>query len=82
VSSKEYIEKTLRETIKDITGITDLAGDACLVGRELNIVPVNFLYIFDKLAKTLQLDVYDILKDNSYQVMTVDKLTDAVYSLQ
>jgi hypothetical protein len=79
---KESIEKTIREAIKNVTGITALDEDDSLLDRELNILPANFLYIFDILEEKLKLPVHDIFIDHTYEVMTVKNLTNALLVLE
>jgi len=80
--SKTEVEKAIRDTIEAVTGKSDLESDASLIDREMGIHPATFLYIFDKLEKDLQLDVCDVLRTQTFQVMTIGKLTDAIHSLQ
>jgi hypothetical protein len=80
--SKEAIEKTIREAVKDVTGIAFLEKDASLIDRELDIIPANFLYIFDILEEKLQLPIHDVLINHTFEVMTVENLTDALFKLE
>ncbi|SHH84864.1 hypothetical protein SAMN02745823_01176 [Sporobacter termitidis DSM 10068] len=82
MNSKEVIENTIRDAVKDVTGITNLEKDASLIDRELAIIPACFLYIFDILEKKLELPVYNIFKDHTFEVMTVENLTNALFELE
>lgn len=82
MNSKEDIENIIRNAVKDVLGITSLDKSASLIDRDLAIVPVNFLYIFEILEKGLQLPVYNIFIDHTYEVMTIEKLTNALFELQ
>jgi hypothetical protein len=50
------------------------------VDRELDISQADFLYIFHLLEKAFRYDVVDILKTNTYLVMTVENLASAIFS--
>jgi len=79
--SKEFIEKTIRETMKDVSGISDIESDFNLLDTEIAIHPPNFIYIFDILEKRLDLPIHKILIDNTFEVMTIANLTDALFDL-
>ena len=44
-------------------------------------MPVNFLYIFEILKNELELPVYKIFENHTYQVMTIDNLANAFMEL-
>lgn len=79
--SKEGIEKAIREAVKDVTGITIFDKDTSLIDSKMNILPAQFLYIFDLLEKKLQIPVHDIYIKQTFEVMTVGNLTDALFEL-
>jgi len=79
--TKESVETAIRESIFDVTGVAKLEGNSSLVGKELDINPVAFLYIFDILEKRLRLPVYDVFTKYGYNVMTVDNLATALLEL-
>lgn len=80
--SKEDIEKIIREAVINVTGITLLKKIDNLIGKDLNIMPADFLYIFDILGKELQLPVHDIFINYTFEVMIVENLTDALFELE
>lgn len=80
--SKSFIEQAIREAVYKVTGIKDLEKDRSLIDRDMNIMPANFLYIFEILEEELRLPVCQIFIGNSYEVMCVENLTNAIYSLQ
>jgi hypothetical protein len=73
--------KLIRKTVSDVSGISDFENDASLIDGTLPIAPVNFVYIFGALEKALNLPVHDILKDHTFNVMTVENLADAILAL-
>jgi hypothetical protein len=79
--SKECIGRLIKESIKDVTGITILDKDTSLIGSNMSILPAKFLYIFELLEKKLQLPVHDIYKEYTFEVMTIENLTDALFDL-
>ena len=80
--AKEDIEKVLRRVLSDFVTGDDIGMDASLLDREIGIAPVDFLYIFDALEKELSLNVHSILENNTYHVMTIRMLTDAIFNMQ
>lgn len=80
--TKEQIEKSIRDAILKVTGKKDLGSLDSLIDKDMGIMPVDFLYIFDILEKELNLPVCKIFENNGYDVMCVNNLTDAIYSLQ
>ena len=80
--TKHEIELCIRDTIVKVTGVTELLGEDSLIDKNVGIMPVNFLYIFDILEKQLELPICNIFKTNSYDVMCINNLTDAIYKLQ
>jgi len=79
--SEKFVEKRIREALKDVIGITDIDSDANLLDTEQNINPVDFIYIFDMLEKNLNLPVHDIFSSRTFDVMTVENLTNAFLKL-
>lgn len=80
--SKRDIEKAILEAVKAVAGIEFLEKSANLVDRDMNIIPANFLYVFDMLEEKFRLPVYNIFIDSTYEVMTVENLTEALFELQ
>ena len=80
--TKEEIEKAIRHTLSSFVEGGDIDENASLLDREAGIVPVDFLYIFDELEKSLELNVHSIFESNTYQVMTVRMLTEEIHTLQ
>jgi hypothetical protein len=81
MNTKDSIMTLIRKTVSDVTGISDFENDTSLIDGSLPIAPVNFVYIFNALEKTLNLPVHDILKDHTFNVMTVENLADAILAL-
>jgi hypothetical protein len=82
MNTRESIEHKIREAVGDVTGTTNLDKNVSLIDRAALIIPVCFLYIFDILEKSLELPVYDIFTNHSFEVMTVENLTDALFELE
>ena len=82
MKSSEDIIKVIRKAVEDVAGIVNLDDNASLVDKNLRIAPADFLYIFDILEKEVQVNVYDVLKDNTYHVMTVNGLATAISRLE
>ena len=80
--TKEQIEKTIRDAVCEVTGKKDFSSSDSLIDKDMGIMPVDFLYIFDILEKVLKLPVCKIFENNGYDVMCVKNLTDAICSLQ
>jgi len=78
---RDAIEKAIFDAVENVTDITQLNKDTSLISRELGIVPVDFLYVFDILQQRLQLSVYEIFRNHTYEVMTVGNLIDALFDL-
>jgi len=81
VNSYENIEKVVREAITDVTGLTDISKDANLLDQEMEILPTNFLYIFDIIEEKLGLNIGGILEHQTYSVMTIENLVCAIVNL-
>ena len=77
----EEISKAICNAITEVTGVVSLDKDASLISRDSGIAPASFLYIFDILEKQLQIPVHDIFKTHTFEVMTTDGLTAAIYNL-
>jgi hypothetical protein len=80
--SKADIKAYIKKAVKDTIGSEPLDGDASLLGAGLNIPPAGFLYIFDILEQQLRLPICDVFTNHSFDVMSVDNLTDAIYEMQ
>ena len=79
--SQEFIEKTIREALENVCGISDIESDVSLLEKEIAIHPANFVYIFDILEEKLGLPIHNILTDRTFEVMTVANLTNALLDL-
>lgn len=79
--SKKDVEKIVREVVMNVTGINKLENYDSLVGKDLNINPADFLYIFDILEKQFQLPVHDIFISHTFEVMTIGNMTDVLFEL-
>jgi len=82
MASKEIIERAICDAVRDVTGLVDIEKDESLIDGGLSIEPVDFLYIFDILEKKLQLPVCDIFKNHTFEVMTINNLTDALINVK
>lgn len=76
--SVEMIRQIVRNAVMQVTGIKQLDDDKSLVGVEYGINPVDFLYIFEMIGETLERDVSYILAEASFEIMTVNHLSDAI----
>ena len=79
--NREEIKVIIRNAIIQVTGLDNLDGKTSLISKELGIIPVNFLYIFEILKNELELPVYKIFENHTYQVMTIDNLANAFMEL-
>ena len=79
--NREEIKVIIRNAIIQVTGLDNLDGKTSLISKELGIMPVNFLYIFEILKNELELPVYKIFENHTYQVMTIDNLANAFMEL-
>ena len=79
--NREEIKVIIRNAIIQVTGLDNLDGKTSLISKELGIMPVNFLYIFEILKNELELPVYKIFDNHTYQVMTIDNLANAFMEL-
>ena len=80
--SKKMIENIIRDAVKNVTGIIELKKDDSLIDKELKIIPADFIYIFDILRERLQLPVHDIFVKHTFEVMTIENMTDALFELK
>lgn len=80
--TKEHIIQSIRYAIYKVTGLTNIDKNRSLIDKETKIAPVNFLYIFDILENELQLPVCKIFEDNTYEVMCIENLANAIYKIQ
>jgi len=81
MKSRDIIKQAIYEVLEDVTGITSIEENTCLVGTALSIPPACFLYIFEELEKRLELPVCDVLTSRSYTIMSISNLTDAFMRL-
>lgn len=79
-TEKEVI-KIIKEVVHEVTGIRTAADEENLLSTELDILPADFLYIFDLLEKKLGVPAVDVLKETDYQVMRIDYLSKALLEL-
>ena len=79
--NREEIKVIIRNAIIQVTGLDNLDGKTSLISKEMGIMPVNFLYIFEILKNELELPVYKIFENHTYQVMTIDNLANAFMEL-
>lgn len=79
--TKEYIQNIITLAVKQVTG-KDIDDDTCLVDKEVAIFPADFIYIFEIIEEKLHLQISDIFKEKSYEVMIVSNLVDAISELK
>lgn len=81
----KYTEKdiinVIKETVFEVTGIQELSDGDNLLSTKLDILPADFLYIFDLLEKKLEVPAVDVLKNTDYQVMQIDYFSKALLEL-
>lgn len=80
--TQELIEQVVSEAIEQVAGINITDKENSLIGKNSEIMAVNFLYIFDIIEKQLQLPVCKVFENNSYEVMSIRNLSKAIYMLQ
>jgi len=76
---REEIKETIRSAVVEVTDLAILDDDTCLLDSHLRIPPVAFLYIFDIIEKQLNFPVCDFFAKNTFEVMTLKNLTEALY---
>lgn len=79
--TKNDVVKLIQKTVFEVTQIKLDSEDISLLDTSLGIYPADFLYIFDLLEKELKVPATDVFKSHSYDVMVVDKLSDALLEL-
>lgn len=79
--TKAEIETTIRKALDKVVKCGDIDENSCLLDKEAKIIPSNFIYIFDEIEHMLDLPVCKIFENNTYEVMTVKNLTEAIYKL-
>ena len=79
--SKEDVKAIVHDAVENVTGIKDISDDTCLLDRELNIFPADFLYVFECIEKKLGKAIYKILEEYAYDVFIMKRLVDAIYSI-
>ena len=79
--NREEIKVIIRNAIIQVTGLDNLHVNTRLISKEFRIMPENFLYIFEILKNELELPVYKIFENHTYQVMTIDNLANAFMEL-
>ena len=75
---KDVIIKLIIDTVKEVTGKDISSPDINLLGREIGIIPVDFLYIFDILEKSLNKNICSLIENSHYTIMTPNNLADAI----
>lgn len=80
--SKEAIRQKIKTAIVDVSDWDSVGFDESLISKDSRIIPANFLYIFDQIEKALNIPVCKIFETHSHNVMTINNLTDAFYTLQ
>lgn len=80
--SRLIIKDEILKAVKEVTGISCADEDANLIDREIGIIPADFIYIFDLLEKRLQIPVHNIFTSRTFDVMTVNNLSNALLELK
>jgi hypothetical protein len=79
--SKTDIKACIKKAIKDTVGSEPSRDDIILLDDKLNIPPAGFLYIFDILERQLRLPVCEVFTNHSFNVMSINNLSDAIYEI-
>ena len=82
MNTYEMIENKIIEIVKQVTGIKKIDKSDNLVDKKLNIIPADFLYIFEILEETFGPNIYSIFQNNGYDVMVIKNLAKAIELLQ
>ena len=78
----ENIENLIREVICDVTGLAVDDTTQNLVGMHSEILPVEFLYIFEILERKLKVPLCNIFTTHGYEVMTIKNLANAIIDIK
>lgn len=79
--SIDYIEAVVYEAIEQVTGMTNIDSNVCLLDKNVGIMPAEFLYIFEHVESKLGMPINSVLTENTYEVFFVDKLVEAIYKI-
>jgi len=74
----EEIEDQIQRIVYEVTGKMIRDREQHLLSDEAGIVPVDFLYVFGELEMIYGKEVYGILKENDYSVLTISRLAKAI----
>ena len=74
----EGIEDQIQRIVYEVTGKMIRDREQHLLSDETGIVPVDFLYVFGELEMIYGKEVYGILKENDYSVLTISRLAKAI----
>ena len=76
------IESEIQKTIFDVTGLTITDTSQNLVNKMTNIMPSDFLYIFEALEQKFKVPMSNIFITHNYDVMTIKNLGIAITDLE
>lgn len=80
--TKEEIRKIIVDAIENIAGVRIKDFSVSLISKDVDINPADFLYIFQLLEKKLSLPVYQVFEEYTYDVMSIENLSNALYELE
>lgn len=69
------IKTIIRDIVCSVSGKSDFQDVDNLLSRDIGIMPVDFLYVFDCLEKRFGLPLFEIVENRDYTVMTIDNLS-------
>lgn len=78
---KEYIRKLICQAYKEVFQKNVPDGSVNLMDPSLGNSVITYLYMFQRLEKELQRPIVQLFETNSYEIMTVDRLTKAIVAL-
>ena len=76
--SKAETVKIITDAVREVTDIEIKSPDTNLLGRDVGIIPADFLYIFDIVEKRTGRDMCGVIADAHYTIMTPNNLAEAI----
>lgn len=73
------IVNIITDAVLEITGIEISNPDTNLLSRDIGIIPADFLYILDIVEKRTCKNVYTLIENSHYTIMTPNNLANALY---
>lgn len=78
---KRDLLKLIQRAVYEVRQIRVDSEKTNLLDTDLNICPADFLYIFDLLEKELHVPAVNILIGNSYRIMEIGNMSEALLEL-